>query len=162
MKRTIAGMMICIALLSIAGCSSNSISQEKEQQEKLQAESVAQLGAPAIKNFREKRILKDIYELRDQDGLETWTYIIAQNTGELHLLGKTIGFPISAGIQYNNPKKTEWGSNSVAVIDQAEPNGLYQPNSDEGTWVMMLDEKTKKARPVYIEQRVVCSPFPLK
>lgn len=36
------------------------------------------------------------------------------------------------------------------------------PDSAEGTWLLMVDPRSEKARPVYFEPRVVVSPFPLE
>jgi hypothetical protein len=35
------------------------------------------------------------------------------------------------------------------------------PASAEGTWIMLIDPKTNEPHPVYIEPRVLISPFPL-
>lgn len=50
-----------------------------------------------------------------------------------------------------------WGASSLG---QAEPNGLYMPDSAEATWVMCSDGKGGVA-PVYSEPRLIVSPFPL-
>jgi hypothetical protein len=149
--------------LLITGCSDNtSLKREQQQQEQLQQESIAQAGVPAMKNFREKKLLKQIYELRDQEGLVTYTYIVAENTGKLMFLGESIGYGIPAATQYNNPEKITYvnGSNSH-TLPQAEPNGLYTPQSAEGTWVMLKNPNGKDVRPVYVEQRIIVSPFKL-
>lgn len=165
MRKIVSVLLLVFALNMATGCvddgSPSSQQREAALQERTQKESIAETGTPSIKNFREKKLLKDIYEMRDQDGFTTYTYIVAQQTGKLIFLGETVGFPIPYATQYNNPKQVRY-SGSSAVIDQAEPNGLYTPATAEGTWVMMLDKNTKKARPVYIEERVICSPFPIE
>jgi hypothetical protein len=156
-------LVLSIGLLS--GCDEISSSQDKEAraQEETQNQSIMQVGNPNVKNFREKKLLKDIYELRDQDGLQTYTYYVAQNTGELIFLGESIGYPIPYATQYNNPSQiTSHNGSYSKVMPQAEPNGLYIPSTAEGTWVMLIDKNTKTARAVYVEERVICSPFPLK
>ncbi len=47
------------------------------------------------------------------------------------------------------------------VIPQADPNGLFSPASAEGAWVLCLDPADKRTKPVYVEPRVVVSPFRL-
>jgi len=127
-------------------------------------EAQAQTGMPAIKNFREKKILKAIYEMRDQENLTTYTYTIAEQTGKLVFVGESIGFAIPAATQFTNPQMiAERGHQSgYAVLPQADPNGLYSPASAEGSWVLMVDPESGKPRPVYFEPRVVVSPFKLK
>jgi hypothetical protein len=48
------------------------------------------------------------------------------------------------------------------MLDQPEPNGLFMPNAADGTWILCLDPNTKDLQPVYVEPRVVVSPFTLK
>lgn len=157
MKKVITMLMVCL-LLTTTGCVSDSSSQEEDQQERMQKESITQAGVPSVKNFREKKLLKQIYELRDQDGLTTFTYIIAEQTGKLVFLGETIGYGIPASTQYNNPQKYV---NQGTTLPQAEPNGLYSPETAEGTWIMLKDPNGKTVKPVYVEPRIIVSPFKL-
>lgn len=148
----------------VVGCDNTPTSDDiqKQQQERMLKEGSAQTGMPAIKNFRERKLLKDILELRDQDGLITYTYIIAEQTGKLIFLGETIGYGIPYATQYTNPQKSEYVSNrGYRILPQADPNGLFSPASAEGTWILMKDPGGKKISPIYIEPRVIVSPFPL-
>ncbi len=173
MKRIFAVLAYClIVAFLISGCDERESSDQKQakQQEKILLEATSSVGMPAIKNFRERRLLKDILEMRDQDGLTTYTYLFAENTGKLIFIGESVGFGIPCSTQFTNPQKfdqayVEQGGSSRSwvsgVIAQADPNGLFSPASAEGTWVMLVDPKTKEARPVYIEPRIIVSPFPL-
>lgn len=163
MKKILCILLIAIMAIMLTGCDMNKSSQSKEQkqQEEMQKESIAQVGTPAIANFREKRLLKQIYELRDQDGLLTYTYIVAEQTGKLVFIGETIGYGIPASTQFNNPEKLANGYHDSTAIPQAEPNGLYSPSSAEGTWIMLKDASGKTVKPVYVEPRIIVSPFKL-
>ena len=46
-------------------------------------------------------------------------------------------------------------------MPQADPNGLFMPNSADGTWLMMINPKTGDVHPTYCEPRVLVSAFPL-
>lgn len=161
---------VCFLVL-FAGCESSSDSKQQQQQEVLLNEATSSIGLPAIKNFRERRILKDILELRDQNGLVTFTYIenmvpsiLSGRTalgGKLTYLGETIGYGLPYATQYTNPQKIEHISGARLVIPQADPNGLFSPESAEGTWVLMKDPSGDKVLPIYIEPRIVVSPFKL-
>ena len=165
-------MLVCFSL-ALAGCEQqqqapDSDKQQQAQQEQILKEGAAQTGMPAIKNFREKKLLKDILELRDQDGLTTYTYIVAEMTGKLVFIGESIGYGIPAATQYTNPQKIaaqsrggNQSADSFAILPQADPNGLFSPSTAEGTWVMLKDPNSNKTRPVYIEPRIVVSPFKL-
>ena len=125
-------------------------------------QGVQSVGLPAIKNFQEKRILKDILELRDNPKLTTYTYVTDMN-GKLHLRCQSIGYGIPYATQYTNPQKIEWSSSrGTAVMPQADPNGLFSPASAEGTWVLCKNPNKDEVLPVYIEDRVTVSPFPLE
>jgi hypothetical protein len=117
---------------------------------------------PAIINFQEKRMLKMIYELRDKEKMICYAYIVAEMTGKLVYIGKCFGYGMPYATQYSNPQKTIEGQTNgeFTTIGQSEPNGLYMPASAEGTWLMLLDEKGAP-HPVYIEPRVIVSPFQL-
>ena len=152
------GIIITIVfLLGVNDCSSSD-SIQREQQEILLREATSQTGIPAIKNFRERKILKDILELRDQGGLTTYTYVFNELNGNLVFLGESIGYPIPYATQYTNPQKWSEG----IVLPQADPNGLFSPASAEGTWVLMKNPNGSDVSPVYIEPRIIVSPFKLQ
>jgi hypothetical protein len=134
---------------------------QRIQQEALLAEGTSAVGMPAIKNFRERRLLKDIFELRDQSGLTTFTYLVNMQ-GSPVFFCRSIGYGIPYATQFTNPQKigyaSEWG---VATLPQADPNGLFSPASADGTWVMCKDPHGNDVRPVFVEPRVVVSPFEL-
>lgn len=181
MKKTnVLFMYFVILAIFLTGCDippTPETSDEKQQhmQEKILQEGTAAIGMPAIKNFREKRFLKDIIELCDQDGIVTYTYlenmtpvIVRGRTslgGKLTFFGETIGYGIPYATQFTNPmrpvtnQETQMAGN--AMIPQADPNGLFKPGSAEGTWVLMKDPKGKKVLPQYVEPRIVTMAFKL-
>ena len=135
---------------------------QRIEQEKILNEGTRETGQPNITNFREKKLLKQIYEMRDQENLVTYSYIQSEYSGKLIYIGKSIGYPIPCATQYTNPLKVEdpqW--HDSAVIAQADPNGLFSPQSANGTWVMLINSVDNKPRVTYWECNVICSPFPL-
>lgn len=159
-------LVLMPSMLALVGCDErapSSDSKQQAQQERLLQEATSQTGMPAIKNFRERKLLKEILELRDQDGLVTYTYLYNEREGKLVFFGETIGYGLPYATQYTNPQKiAAQGPNyGYAILDQADPNGLFSPESAEGTWVLLKDPNGKDVRPVYIEPRIVVSPFKL-
>lgn len=155
-------LVLSLILISgwLLGCDYENAEQQQEKQTRQILKEVnAQVGMPAIKNFQEKKLAKMIFELRDQEKLITYAYIVNHMTGKLVFIGKCIGFGLPYSVQYTNPEKYELNG---ATLPQADPNGLYMPNGLSATWLMMIDKKTGKARPVYIEPQIIVSPFPLK
>lgn len=116
-----------------------------------------QIGMPAIKNFQERKLAKMIFELRDQENLLTYAYIINMN-GDLIFLGECVGYGLPYSVQYTNPEKYAYNS---TTLPQADPNGLYMPEGLSATWLMLIDKKTGKPRPVYVEPQIIVSPFKL-
>lgn len=157
---------IAIAAFAADDCNGSTPSSDqvqRAQQEKILSEGTSQVGMPAIKNFRERKLVKDIFEMRDQDGIVTYTYTFAEQTGALVFLCNSIGYGIPYATQFTNPQKeVYWGQqNGGVTIPQADPNGLFSPASAEGTWVICKDPHGPETKPVYVEPRIVVSPFPL-
>jgi hypothetical protein len=156
-------LLIFFGLFLLIGCdiepTSNQIEAHKQEQE-LQ-EMAKQVGMPAISNFREKRILKMVLEMRDQN-ITTYTYSYSDYNGKFRFIGNSIGFPISAATQYTNPQKVERMYQGVYVtLPQADPNGLFSPASAEGSYLLMQDPSTKELKVCYFETRVNTLPFKL-
>lgn len=157
--------LVSMLALGLAGCDeipkdSNRI--QAEQQERILKEGTAQLGMPAIKNFRERRTLKMIYELRDQEGLSTYTYVVAEQTGRPVFLCDSIGYAISDATGYTNPDKVMKDYSGVfATMPQAEPNGLFTPDVSDANWILCIDPEKKKPLPVFVSSRVIVSAFKL-
>ena len=151
------------SLVILAGCVPDSADQvQAAQQERIQQEGNSSVGMPAIKNFRERKLLKDIIELRDQDGIITYTYIVAEQTGKFVFVCNSIGFGIPASTQFTSPSKLIHSSTGPAVVPQADPNGLFSPPSADATWVMCLDPVSNKALPQYVEPKIMVMTFKLQ
>lgn len=166
MKAISVSLLLVAASLVFVGCApegpkSDSIIQA--QQEKMVEESVAQTGLPGVTRFTEKKLMKMLYELRDTN-IATYTYIRDMN-GRLFHVCDSVGYGLPYGTQYSNPEKiVPYGMNTYVpntshVVPQSEPNGLFMPPTAEGTWVMCGTEAAIK--PVYVEDRVLVSPFRL-
>ncbi len=157
------------AALTLASCMEENVSdkREREQTARITEQASTQVGMPGITRFTEKRMMKMLYELRDDPKLSTVAYIVDLN-GHLHKLCDSAGYGIPYATQFTNPQRdTYYGSGGTTgtgnhfQMPQPEPNGLFMPAAADGTWVMCLDPTTKDLKPIYVEPRVVISPFPL-
>lgn len=153
------GILGLVFVLTGAGCEPSSDEVQRQQQETLLKEGTAQTGMPAIKNFRERKLVKDILELRDQDGLITYTYLYNEMQGKLVFFCNSLGYAVPYATEFTNPQKNIYNS---VVLPQADPNGLFSPAAAEGSWIMCKDPNGKTARPVYVEPRLIVSPFKLQ
>ena len=146
------------------GCDGKPTSDDiqRQQQERVLQEGTSQIGMPAIKNFRERKLLKDILELRDQANFPTYTYLWSDLQGRWVFFCNSIGYGIPYATQFTNPQKVVQSyAGSFGTLPQADPNGLFSPAAAEGTWVMCKDPGGPDVKPVYIEPRCIVSPFEL-
>ena len=133
-----------VAVLAACDVQPNSTQIERAKQEEMSKRGVESVGFPAIINFAEKRMFKDILEKRDQMQ-PTYTYIVDMN-GKFHKICDSLGYGLPYATQYTNPQRTVDYTHGIATLPQADPNGLYSPASAEGTWVMCLSPKTQIGR----------------
>lgn len=166
MRWQIVAVILAVPLVA---CFEEDASTKRERLATAQLANQAstQVGMPAITRFTEKRTLKMIYEKRDDAKLATIAYIVDLN-GKLHKLCDAFGYGFPYATQYTNPQRDTYyggdsGSGSAVhfQMPQPEPNGLYMPNTADGTWVLCLNPDNKDVQPVYVEPRVIVSPFPL-
>lgn len=168
-------LIASLCLLSLVTCSHERSSSDvqRDRQEQIIAEAAAKVGMPAIKNFRELKMVKDIYELRDQTGLVTYTYLVNEHSGKLIFFCDSIGYGVPYATQFSAPtsiqryhlagRTNETDTLGTAELPQAEPNGLFVPQAAEGTWVMCKNPEAQAddVRPVYLEPRIAVSQFKL-
>jgi len=165
--------VLLLSTLLISGCyiGSDDYDSDRIQQkqtERLMSEVQRQIGLPNIRNFQQKKIMKMIYEETDKENLICYAYIVAKYSGKLIFLGKCVGYGVPFSAQYTNPVKVKRYSISVTsqktqviTVPQADPNGLFMPTTSSATWLMLIDPKSGKPRPVYIEPEIIVSPFPI-
>ena len=151
-----ASLMLMAAALVLSACDETSDQQQARQQENVKQQAVNSVGMPAIHNFSEMRMMKQILELRDQN-VATTTYYLDMN-GHRHKLCDSVGFGLPYATQFTNPQRITQGGH---VIAQADPNGLFSPAAADGTWILCVDPRTKQPKPLYVEPRVIVTPFEL-
>lgn len=165
-------LVICLtaAAFLLTGCFEENVADKRERiaTAELTAMASTQVGMPGVTRFTEKRNLKMLYEMRDDPKLSTIAYIVDLN-GKFHKVCDALGYGFPYATQYTNPMRDTFyggsegtgGTGNHFQMPQPEPNGLFMPNSADGTWIMCLNPETKNVQPVYVEPRVVVSPFPL-
>ena len=175
MKNLAVVFLIAIFAIGLTSCvdsPSKAPSADQElakQTEQAMQEANRETGYPAITNFQEKKVMKYIYELRDQEDLICHAYYFNTLEGKLgDYIGKCIGYGLPYSTQFSNPEKVMENSKSstygsvYGTLPQPEPNGLFMPEGLSATWLLLIDPETNEPRPVYIEPTIVVSPFKLK
>jgi len=156
-------LVVALAAVTLAGCNvqESSTQIERRKQEEMNLQAVQQVGMPAITNFAEKRMLKDILELRDKMH-PTYTYLVSEINGSIgEKVCDSLGYGIPGATQFTNPQRIAGdGTHGYVTLPQADPNGLYSPASMDGTWVMCRVPGTDKIAPQYIEPKIITLTFP--
>ena len=167
-------IFLMIFIISLSGCEwfgnksnvSESDQRQQKQSEVLLNRATSAVGMPGIQNFRERKLLKTILEMRDRANLSTYTYLWSEVTGKKIPLCNSIGYGIPFATQYTNPAKVVEGGNANGgywgvTMPQADPNGLFYPTSADSTWVVCKDPESNEVQPVYVEPKIIVSQFPL-
>ena len=132
--------------------------QQRHDTDRALAEAHRQVGMPDITRFTERKLARDILELRDKE-ITTYVYIVNWQ-GELIYLGEALGFGLPYSVQYTNPVKRAH-SHSEVTFAQADPNGLFMPSGLSATWIM-LKGPDGEIHAVYVEPQIIVSPFQLQ
>ncbi len=159
MKRLV--LLCCVMFVGCENVPNADKRQAAETQKRL-LEADKQVGMPDIVNFTERRLAKDILELRDQESLSTYTYLVNLE-GKLIFLGESIGYGLPYSVQFTNPEVEVFrrAQGGHGTMPQADPNGLFMPDGLSATWILLKDPKTGDARPTYVEPSIIVSPFKL-
>jgi hypothetical protein len=160
MKKVALAIASCFAVAACDPPTPSSDQVQHQQQEQLSQQGNMAVGMPAIVNFAEKRMLKDIIELRDKMQ-PTYTYLVSEQYGVIgEKVCDSLGYGISAATQFTNPERIFDNLHGAGTLPQADPNGLFSPASTEGTWVMCKVPGTDKIAPQYIEPRIMVLTYP--
>ena len=145
--------LIAAIPLALTACGNEANKKERAATQNLTAAAATEVGMPAIKNFYEKRLLKEIYERRDQANLTTFAYVQGLD-GRLTCLGQAIGYGVPYSTQYSNP------IDYYHDRPQSEPNALFTPEGMSATWLQLVGPNGD-IHVVYVEPTIVVSPFKL-
>lgn len=157
-------LMLILCCVMFVGCGNvpNADKRQAVETEKRLLEASKNVGMPDIVNFTELRLARDILELRDQESLSTYTYLVSLE-GKLVFLGESIGYGLPYSVQFTNPEVEVYrrANGGFGTLPQADPNGLFMPDGLSATWILLKDPDTGEARPTYVEPSIIVSPFKL-
>lgn len=166
MNRIILAAPLTILLMANdGGCDDRKADPAAERQAQATTSAMnaadREIGMPRVKNFAQRKLLKNAYEDMDQT---TLVYVYTQSLdGRFVCLGQAVGYGVSLGTQFTSPTTPELPFSYSAGIyarPQAEPNGLYMPDSGAATIVNLIDDKGV-AHTALIEPNVVTTPAKL-
>ena len=117
-------LLVLPFVFALAACDApreTSTQIERKKQEEMSLQAVQSVGMPAITNFAEKRMFKDILELRDRS-VPTTTYLVGMNN-QLTKLCDSVGYGLPYATQYTNPMRVGGdGTHGYVTLPQADPN----------------------------------------
>jgi hypothetical protein len=152
-----------MTLTFLSGC----VGQTAEDKTQLQVDqqqkqyNIAQ-PVPYFDWSLERSLLSQIYVARNQ---RVATYSVWRGySGIIEGDCPSIGYPIPYGTSLTNPHQlSDPGYHDSAVIDQAEPNGLFPSSASQATWVMCTTKVNGRVvvAPVYVEDQVTAFPYPV-
>lgn len=152
----IIGICLIIGVTLLSGCDqTGSNAQENAYQDQIMEQSATEIGMPEITEFYEKKMAKEIWEMRDDSSLICYAYTKNEMSGKYVYEGKCMGYGLPYSTQYTNPDEGFGGSYGYYTLPQADPNGLYSSDGLSATWLMMIDEDTGERSIRYIEPEIV-------
>lgn len=164
-------IVVAIGSLLLIGCQKEVNTADDDMAKlnaEMQEEAIKEVGFPAIVNMRELRLLKHIYELRDQEDLLLHAYNYSPYTGLYTYLGRCIGYGLPYGVQFSNPMRDGIVGNVKAgtpsrhwdLIPQPEPNMLFPPDGVDATWILLVGDNGEP-KVCYMEPKLTVVPFKL-
>lgn len=151
-------ILLLTAVLAL-GCDDSAERKDNakvDQQQKVYAQTQP---IPFFKWSQDRDNLVQIYKMKNESRS---TYAVVRSiTGEILWHCPSIGFPIPADTQLTNPLQVQHWSGGNAVIEQAEPNGLFTSKHTDGTYVIcVLPDGTLS--PQYTESKAEVFSRPVK
>jgi len=152
-------ILICMSMFLFVGCdtvTSTVDGNQAQQQEQMLKDMNNQVGLPDIKKWSEKKMMKEILELRDNSKLVTYAYFQNLN-GRMVFLGQCIGYGLPYSTQYTNPERVANSSSQggYAILPQADPNGLFSAQGVSATWIQYINPDTGKREVIYCEPNII-------
>lgn len=158
--------MILAATMLVAGCEFKD-SVETQQARAVQRQqgqyNVAQ-PVPAFDWSLERHLVIELYRVRNQKA--TTHSVWRSDRGMIEGDCPSYGYGIPYDTSLTNPLMTTdednegWERAALAVIEQAEPNGIFASKNTAATWVMCLG-RDGTIEPVYVETKVTVYPGPV-
>lgn len=143
------------------GCTTQS--QEDLDRKSVQAQQSQYAAGQPVPTFDwslERDLVRQLYEIRNVRAAthSVWRSDLGTVEGDCPSMG--FGMPYDTSL--TNPLQGDYYRNGgVAVIEQAEPNGIFASKNTIATWVMCVLSGGIVA-PVYVETKVTVYPYPVR
>ncbi len=147
-----------IMSLMLTGCLENAVRKERRAVERQQDHYMKGQPAPAFNWSLERHLVSELYRVRNKRVAThaVWRSDYGQVEGDCPSMG--YGLPYDTSL--TNPLQVVY-RDSGAVVEQAEPNGIFASKNTAATWVMCVGVGGT-IEPVYVESKVTIYPGPVK
>lgn len=165
MKKSILSVIVLAMALGVVGCVEESQETKDAKAVGAQQEQYsATQPVPAFNFSLERHLLIQLYQLRNNKVAthSVWRSDLGTVEGDC----ASVGFGMPYDTSLTNPLRTtdedQTGrrSGALAVIEQAEPNGIFASKNTAATWVMCAGD-AGMIEPVYVETKVTVYPYPV-
>lgn len=160
MKRELPAIFVVLVVLAVfifAACS-DSTYEERRSVERQQEQYMIGQPIPMMDWSLERQLIIDLYLIRNT---KVATHAVWRSDyGIIEGDCPSMGFGLPYDTSLTNPLQKVYGSSSGAVVEQAEPNGIFASKTTSATWVMCLSD-TGGVEPVYVESKVTVYPGPV-
>lgn len=148
-------LVMCVFLL--IGCDTDQESKDRYAVDKQQKQYAVAQPVPAFDWSLERHLVIQLYRVRNSRVAthSVWRSDYGMVEGDCPSMG--YGIPYDTSL--TNPLMREIGTQG-AVIEQAEPNGLFASKNTSATWVMCVEDGGI-INPLYIESKVTAYPYPV-
>lgn len=171
MKRLAVIIIAILMALMLLGCKKNETAEMRDAKRVQQQQSQYEKGQP-IPTFDwslERYLVVELYKVRNQKANthSVWRSDRGMIEGDCPSYGYGIPYdtsltnPLAPTIHGWNPYGSDPWTEASAVVEQAEPNGIFASKNTAATWVMCLGE-SGTIEPVYVETKVTVYPGPVK
>ncbi len=159
-------IIILITSILMLGClKDNQGAKDAKSVEQQQSQYAKGQPVPVFDWSLERHLVTELYRVRNQRVAThaVWRSDYGLIEGDCPAMG--YGLPYDTSL--TNPLKTTdldqngYRNSQLAVIEQAEPNGIFASKNTAATWVMCVG-KSGSIEPVYIEAKVTIYPGPVK
>lgn len=159
--------VVIISCILCLGCEPQDTIQSTEAKavDKAQNQMMIAQPIPIFGWSLERHLMIELYKIRNQ---RVATHSVwRSNTGIIEGDCPSIGFGLPYDVSLTNPlMTTDLDQNGIrtpqtlATIEQPEPNGIFASKNTSATWVMCVGD-AGLVEPVYIETQVTSYPYPV-
>ncbi|MBI4137307.1 hypothetical protein HY469_04560 [Candidatus Roizmanbacteria bacterium] len=148
-------VVLIAAAITLAACESADTQEERVVNDQ-QSVYIKSQPVPFFEWSLERHLMIELYTARN-NAVATFSLTWDSFRGKISWSCPSIGYPIPGGTQLTNPEKYQYNG---TTLPQAEPNGLFSPQTAAGTYVMCVNEDGTVS-PVFVEDNVRTFPQPM-